>query len=101
MGQLGGSFVIVLLILIVLFLLAREAMCWYWKINIMVGLLEDIKTMLGGRQTGESTHSPTLKTFHVAPLPTSPSVVKIKCPGCGQDTSADGNFCESCGLSLK
>lgn len=36
-----------LIILIGLFLLCREVMCWYWKINKLVALLESIDRKLG------------------------------------------------------
>lgn len=41
--------VIGLLILIVLFLAVREIVCWYWKINRIVELLESIDTRLRDR----------------------------------------------------
>jgi hypothetical protein len=34
--------VIALAILVVIFLVFREVVCWYWKINRMVELLESI-----------------------------------------------------------
>ncbi len=36
------SFLIPLLILVVVFLLCRELVCWYWKINRIVAALEKI-----------------------------------------------------------
>ena len=35
------GFLVCLLILIVIFLILREVMCWYWKININIGLQEE------------------------------------------------------------
>jgi hypothetical protein len=35
-----GAFLITLLILAVIFLVCREIVCWYWKINKAVELLE-------------------------------------------------------------
>jgi len=35
-----------LLIVVVVFLLAREFMCWYWKINTMVSSLQNIEEQL-------------------------------------------------------
>jgi len=33
---------IVLLVLLLIFLIARELICWYWKLNKIVSLLESI-----------------------------------------------------------
>ena len=41
-----GIFLIGLLIFLVVFLIIRELLCWYWKLNHIVGLLEDIKLSL-------------------------------------------------------
>lgn len=37
-------------ILVVIFLICRELMCWYWKINEMVSLLKSINEKLDGAQ---------------------------------------------------
>ncbi|HVN90370.1 MAG TPA: hypothetical protein VMT61_11200 [Candidatus Binataceae bacterium] len=41
-----SSGIIGLLVVIVIFLLIREVVCWYWKINRMVELLESIDNRL-------------------------------------------------------
>ncbi len=38
-----GSFLITLGVLILVFFLVREILCWYWKVNKIVELLGDIK----------------------------------------------------------
>ena len=35
------GFLVCLLLVIVIFLILREVMCWYWKININIGLQEE------------------------------------------------------------
>jgi len=40
------NLIIVLLVLIGIFLLCRELMCWYWKINEMVTTLKQIDLKL-------------------------------------------------------
>lgn len=51
--------VIGVVIAIVLFLICREIVCWYWKVNRIVSLLEDIKGALGrsGRASITETKS--------------------------------------------
>lgn len=41
-----SAFLIGLFILLFVFLIARELMCWYWKLNKMVSLLESINEKL-------------------------------------------------------
>lgn len=45
-GNSFGSMIVGILILVVIFVVAREAICWYWKINRMVQLLESIEAHL-------------------------------------------------------
>jgi hypothetical protein len=40
------SFFAVLAIIIVVFIALREGVCWYWKINERVALLEEIRSLL-------------------------------------------------------
>jgi|GEM_PF-1068056 hypothetical protein len=42
MGILPIGLIIAVIVLVLLFLIFREAICWYWKINRMVRLLEII-----------------------------------------------------------
>jgi hypothetical protein len=44
-----GNMLIFLAIVLVLFLIGRELVCWYWKINRIVGLLESIELELKSR----------------------------------------------------
>lgn len=46
MEEIIGGIVIGLVILIVVFLLCREIVCWYWKINIAVKLMEEQNQLL-------------------------------------------------------
>ncbi len=45
-GEVVVSALIVLVIIAVVFLILREVMCWYWKINIRVELLTEIRNLL-------------------------------------------------------
>ena len=40
------SVLIALLVVIVIFFIARELVCWYWKINLQVTLLTEIRDLL-------------------------------------------------------
>jgi len=60
-GPIGPSelvpFLIVLLVIIVVFLIFREVMCWYWKINQIVSLLKDIQENITSLSTPALTGS--------------------------------------------
>ena len=45
-GSMMGAFLLFLGILVVLFLVCREIVCWYWKINQSVALLIEIRDLL-------------------------------------------------------
>ncbi len=46
MGMYAFAFFISLIVLLGIFFLMREVMCWYWKVNVMVKLLQDIDSKL-------------------------------------------------------
>lgn len=53
---------IALVFLVVVFLIFREFFCWYWKINRIVSLLEDISGSLArmaGNRPESSSHGGT------------------------------------------
>ena len=83
-----------ILILIFLFVIARELFCWYWKINERLAVLREIRDLLRER-------SPTAGslTSSAASAPVSPGT---RCPGCGRqyDEDLSGQFCEACGHKL-
>jgi hypothetical protein len=55
-SNIGGGLVIFAVVVIVIFLVCREIICWYWKINQNVALLTEIRDLLlaakGGSQGG-------------------------------------------------
>jgi hypothetical protein len=67
--------IISVVILVILFVLLRELMCWYWKINRIVDLLSDIKSGMEPRDV-------------------------YSCPNCHKQTALSGDFCQSCGKPL-
>ena len=50
----GGMLLLVILIFVVLFLIGREFLCWYWKINQMVVLLTEVRDRLSGGSFAQS-----------------------------------------------
>jgi hypothetical protein len=46
----GASPIITLAVILVIFLVCREIVCWYWKQNEQVALLKEIRDMMAEQQ---------------------------------------------------
>jgi hypothetical protein len=88
-GVIGGAVVAV-----VLFLLARELLCWYWKINEIVSLLKQNNALLSGQLRLETADDADAKRKLAASTLASPAVSTgsatrsglVVCPNCGKQT---------------
>lgn len=81
---------------IVILLLIREANTWYWKINHIVSLLEEISAKISGESGGEGRKwkpSATSKPEEPAKLAFSN---QWKCPKCHNLNSEASEKCLSC-----
>ncbi|MCK6530375.1 hypothetical protein L6R50_23405 [Myxococcota bacterium] len=81
---LGGAFL--------LFLVMRELMCWYWKVNEGLGLLREIRDRLGALEAVAGRPA-------AAPRGAPPATT---CPKCAAVHPGDlaGQFCDRCGAKL-
>jgi hypothetical protein len=52
-----GSILVTLLIIVVIFLICREIICWYWKINQSISLLTEIRDLLKSSQIRTNTET--------------------------------------------
>jgi len=107
MAQGLGMLLVVLLILIVLFLIAREYVCWYWKINERLSELQQIRTSLqaielklgaaagatGGAVAGATGAAPA----RVVEAHRSTG----SCSKCSKPLSPGDRFCEYCGTPVQ
>lgn len=85
------------------FMILREVMCWYYKINLMVSLLEDIRDVLrknGGTVATDVGRVAGSPKHNVAPEIRPPKDEPCSCAACGTPTSPDDKFCPKCGASL-
>jgi len=69
-GNFFGTLVITLVILVVIFLLLREVVCWYWKINQNLALLTEIRDLLASKRIGTmpTAEMPLVTPNGVAPV---------------------------------
>lgn len=96
-GSIIGILIVVLVILFVIFMLMRELMCWYWKINEVVSLLKSIDNKL----SRNSSNSVFDQTGTSSSIPVGSTNYK-KCSQCSKlyEASFTGEFCDQCGAKL-
>lgn len=91
MEQLIGIYILALVVGFIIFLILRELMCWYYKINKIVSLLEEISSKLGrARLTREEIVSVGQKNEEQS----------VSCANCGKPISPEDKFCPYCGTAL-
>lgn len=57
-GELNlAAILTVLAVVIVVFLIVREILCWYWKVNQAVALLTEIRDLLASRSNAPMASS--------------------------------------------
>ena len=101
-----GLILIASLITIVLFLIFREAVCWYFKINERLGQLAQIEVRLGriseqlGSRDGASDEKGVKTPASRGAAPTTARGAGRDCPNCGVTNGEAMNFCQSCGSKL-
>ena len=83
-----GAMLLTVFVSLIVFLILRELMCWYWKINKIVSLLEGIQASLcsQNRSPGDSSWS----------LPELTPDKEI-CPFCKEPSLKAESVCNVCG----
>lgn len=87
----------------IVFAIIRELICWYYKINLQVSLLEEINQKLGILVVlGESPDAgrPVLKKASPSPSLTKTRGALMKCPSCGEIMPDDSDSCIGCGKDI-
>lgn len=92
-AQVLGVLLIFLLIVFVMFLIGREFICWYYKINERLSVLEKIQTNLDVLMKRFPANSSAGSIPTVSPN----SLVDRECRSCGKSITPDLRYCESCG----
>jgi len=103
-----GSLILILIATIIIFLICREIVCWYWKINTLVELMAEQNRLLsqiankGSSINYETTPSSVNKTIENSNNNNSSTINKVyvdtwTCKNCGQDNSINSTTCKGCG----
>jgi len=85
----NSNTIVTMLVILVIFLVCRELMCWYWKQNEQVRLLKDIKLLLE-RQINNSS-------MDVAPERQKKILSTKSCKSCGHKNLPSNTHCLKCG----
>jgi hypothetical protein len=94
-----GMLLVALLIMVVVFLLAREGVCWYWKINEQIALFRETNALLASiesRLKQASTARPAAAMADAAVAAPAPRM----CPSCQSSVKGIDRFCQNCGHAL-
>jgi hypothetical protein len=88
--------------LLVLFLLFREVICWYWKINRHITLLTEIRDLLRAQNQGNPVTATTVAhglTLRHAPAMTA-SAETGTCSHCTGEVPTNAITCPHCQVSF-
>ena len=117
-GEFIGSLLITLLVVLVIFLILREAVCWYWKINETLSVLKEIRDLLASKapksanKTGQKkgikdvsydeTTEPSDETTERSDETGDPWEMYNEgyCPECGAKIVKNSKRCDSCDANL-
>lgn len=61
------SLLVIILVCVLIFIVCRELVCWYWKINKTIANQEEIIRLLkriADEKEAPSTNQPTIDPFH-------------------------------------
>ena len=85
-GGLVGIIITVIIVLVGIFFACRELMCWYYKINKIISLMEEQNSLLKHQMGLSSTSAVNI-----------PAADDWTCPKCGNKNRKTALFCNSCG----
>jgi hypothetical protein len=96
-GNIVFSLLIILAVLVIIFLICRELVCWYFKINqrlsqqsLIIDLLKDIKIFLNqsNKQVGTHTQMPSTSDYKLVEGETGDAF----CAGCRSTSPINGMY---------
>ena len=98
-GQSVGIIIGILVAVIIVFLICRELICWYWKINKLVALMEEQNSLLRDvmKTRGSSENSSGTNTNYVSPTPQVNFGETWTCKKCNEKNPITSSTCKSCG----
>lgn len=61
-------------IVIIIFLVGREVLCWYWKINRSIALLTEIRDLLAAKGDAQGAMAPVAQQSQTSARPSSEKI---------------------------
>ncbi len=103
-GNSLGALVLFLVIAIVIFLVCRELVCWYWKINQSVALLTEIRDLLKSQASTAQTSLQSALSVPASRQTVEPESVSTgpmgTCPNCSSTIPMSSIECPRCKASF-
>ena len=87
-GDMWGTIIVIIIVVAFVFLVCRELMCWYYKINKIIELMEEQNNILR-RQIGISSNDVIPSSDHVP--------YDWLCKKCNSINQGVALFCHNCG----
>lgn len=106
MGVFMNNFLLTILIslgiTLVLFLIFREYICWYWKVNETLCVLRDIRDLLKSNSNSniELTNALNYKKPYSEEKSKEVKSKKVTCPACNSINDSEKLYCNKCDTLL-
>ncbi|MFA7066238.1 MAG: zinc ribbon domain-containing protein [Dysgonamonadaceae bacterium] len=97
MGKVIVTILVIVGIILLVFLILREVMCWYWKINERITLQQETNLLLKKLIDEEGSYTPSTETTFVDKKP----VREEFCPICGHKNEFGAEFCTNCSQRIE
>ncbi len=95
-----GAVIIFLVVCVVVFLVCRELLCWYWKINQSIALLTEIRDLLKANRVVAPTSPPLVPLTPPPAMLLEPTGPMGSCPNCSATIPMSSADCPKCKASF-
>lgn len=100
----GGNFffglMLTLVVIMIIFLICREIVCWYFKINERLAVLQEIRDLLEFQKNAAKLHLDTDRQGEQPAIGTVAAAADVCCPFCDVKLGAYVNQCPNCKVAL-
>lgn len=97
MGKVIVTILVIVGIILLVFLILREVMCWYWKINERITLQQETNLLLKKLIDKEVINIHTGETISGEKKPTD----EMFCTNCGHKIVFGAEFCTNCSQRIE
>lgn len=92
-----ATILVIVIIFLLIFLILREVICWYWKINERITLQKETNQLLKKLIYKEVNHIYSTETT----LENKEPVGNVFCTNCGHQNEFGAEFCSNCSQRIE